>query len=191
MAVPAGGNPVWVALIDALAPLVPVAAAAYVTWKIAVWRTRESVKGEKEKDIYVRTWELRRIGYSTVLEKLGLASKFADRLYDGFTGFGGEQFYPGPEWKKYNKKMWTAWAKCQSEFRKNRLFYSTPFISSFRDLERSLPNEHDYDQESEDRLATRHAKCFQNGYEALWQIARSEFGLNSEDEQARTKAAHA
>ena len=107
MVTSAGDTSVWVALIDILGPLLTAAAVALVTWKIAVWRTRESVRIAKESDIEIRKWDLRRVGYSVVLEKLGEALRYADWLDNGHNGplANSHAFYTSDQCREYRDRM--------------------------------------------------------------------------------------
>ena len=148
---------------------------------------REAAVMQQRNEIERRVWDLRRLGYSVVLEKLSVTSKYADQIEDGFSGFGGEQFQGTPTWRKWTDNMSAAWRACESEFRKHQLVCSSRFIGEFQALRHSLPHEYEYDTESEERLAARNAECFRDGHDALWQVARSEFGLDAEGDRAAKK----
>ena len=180
----------WAAAIGGLSVLLTAALTAFATWKVAVWSTREAGRVEKQKEIDIRRWDLQRIGYSVVLEKLGEASKYAEWLDDGYNGLmaGSYRFQGSERSQEYNTKMWDAWAECKSEFGKNQLVFSTPFTTAFGECKSSLPHEYESLNDLEEELAARHAKCFGTAHAALLRIALDEFGLNSEQEQAPTKS---
>ena len=190
MVTSAGDTSVWVALIDALGPLLTAAVVALVTWKIAVWRTRESVRIGKESDMEIRIWDLRRVGYSVVVAKLGEASEYAARLDDGYNGPGANPhgFDTSDRCQEQMQKMWGAWAECKSEFGKNRLTCSEAFASRFRKIDDSLW-EINLVGDDPPGIASSVAKCFKAAHSDLLSMALEELALKSEEKGLATKPA--
>ena len=179
-----------VALITALGPPLTAVVVAVVTWKVAVWKTRESADLEIRKEIEIRNWEARKLGYAAVFGKLGDASRYADRLEDGYRGplANPLRFDESDRCRELNTKLWAAWADCTAEFTSNHFLFSERFTSAFRKMERSLPNEYDALNEPPDDLAAYQAKVFREGQAELSRIAVDEFGPSSGREPAKEGA---
>ncbi len=178
MATSVADHSIWAALITALGPLLTAVVVAVVTWKVAVWKTRESADLEIRKEIAIREWETRKEGYSVVFEKLGDASKYANRLEDGYRGpmANPQTFDASDRCRELSEKLWAAWADCTAEFTRNHFLFSERFNSAFRKMERSLPNQYDALNDLPDDLAEIQAKALREGQGELSRIALDEFG---------------
>lgn len=176
-----GDGSTWVALITAMGPLLTAVVVAFVTWKVAVWKTRESADLEIRKEIEIRNWEARKDGYSVVFGKLGDASRYAERLEDGYRGplANPNAFHASDRCRELSEKLWAAWADCTAEFTRNHFLFSQRFTSTFRKIERALPNEYDALNDAPDDLAACQAKAFREGQAELSRIAVDEFGPSS------------
>ena len=166
------------ALITALSTLLTAVVVAIVSWKVAVWKTRESADLEIRKEIEIRKWEARKAGYSVVLAKVDDASKYANRLEDGYRGplANPLEFDDSDRCRELSKKLWGAWADCGVEFAKNHFVFSERFSSAFRALERSLPDKYAALNEPPDDLAAFQANVLRQGQVQLSRIALDEFG---------------
>ena len=183
-------------VLGALIGVVGVVIGAIVTtWlggKVALSAAREGAQIQKKDHRDSRFWELRREGYGVVLYKLGEASKYADWLDNGYNnghGGGAHVFHASKRREEYEEKTSKAWAECQSVFAKSHLIFSKPFITAFRRLRSSFPDEIEVASPLE--LAAREAKCFRDGQAELLGIAQAEVGFTETEDAQGTKSCQA
>ena len=162
----------------------------FLNMKVAVTTAREVASVQQEKHRESREWELRRVGYSVVLARLGDASEYAARLDNGYNGPGAdpEGFDISDRGREHTGKMWDAWAECESEFRKNRLTCSEAFASNFREIADSLEEIYLISDPPPDEAASV-AKCFEKAHSVLLSMALEELDLKSEKEGLASKPA--
>ena len=83
--------------------------------KTAISVARETAKIKRQNKIDRRVWDLRRVGYSVVLAKLGVVSDYADWRDDGFHGplANPQAFFQSDACRTYNERMGATCAKCR------------------------------------------------------------------------------
>ncbi|MYE06160.1 MAG: hypothetical protein F4Y04_02885 [Chloroflexi bacterium] len=159
-----------------------------VSSKRAVAAARETAALNQQHEIANQVWNLRRLGYSVVVAKLGEASMHATSLDDGFQspGMSPEHFWDSDRYTKLSAEMWNAWADCRSEFEKNRLTCSDGFAERFRQIHESLS---DVELTRFDPLgrAIEVAACFRRAHSDLLSMAVAELGLKPEAEAGATE----
>ena len=183
---------VFVAAVTVLGTLLGVALGAYLNKKAAVSAAREVAQIQKKDHRESRFWELRREDYGVVLYNLAEASKYADWLDNGYNnghGGGAHVFHASERREEYEEKSSKAWAECQSVFAKSHLIFSKPFITAFRRLRSSFPDEIEVASPLE--LAGREAKCFRDGQAELLEIAQAEVGFTETEDAQGTKSCQA
>ena len=176
------------ALIGVAAVVIGAIVTTLLGGKVAVTAAREIASIEKTEHLQSRTWELRQEGYGILLYNLGEASKYADRLDDGYNSPDGHphSFHASRQREEYESRFSKAWAECQSVFAKSHLIFSKPFINAFRRLRSSLPDEIEVASPLE--LAAREAKCFRDGQAELLGIAQAEVGFTETEDAQGTKS---
>ena len=152
-------------LIYALVPGFFALAGALFMWCLK--------KGEARSE---RTWNVRKLGYSSVLAKLKEASEAADIVDRGFhgeeRGFGPHDYFGSSAHVHEEEAAAKAWASCKLEFNVNQLIVSDEFSAEFERLLESLPTNHDeYDPPEE---ASRRSVCLRRAYSDLLPLARHE-----------------
>ncbi len=162
------------AVIGGLSLVVTAGLTAVVTWRVAVWKTRESAKVARQKEIELRVWDLQRVGYSVVLRELERLSETASGIDEGYQASPREEEEPHTFGSSATSGR--TWPECQSEFAKNQLVFSKEFVEAFRALESDLENAGL--QMYPSQIAAGEAWAFQKAYGDLMRIALKDLGLD-------------
>lgn len=123
-----------------------------------------------------RTWNARKLGYTSVLAKLKEALEAADIVDHGYNsgegGFGPHDYFGSSARAQQEEAAGKAWASCQLEFSANHLIVSDEFLAHFERLLERLPT--DYEGLSPPEEAGRRAACLREAYGELLPLARRE-----------------
>jgi hypothetical protein len=122
-----------------------------------------------------RTWDVRKLCYTSVLAKLKDAAEAADVVdcgYHGEGGLGPHGYFGSSAHGQEEEAAVRAWASCLLEFNVNHLSMSDAFLARFERLLESLPtNRDEYDPPEE---ASRRAVCLRRAYRDLLPLAKHE-----------------
>lgn len=123
-----------------------------------------------------RTWDARKLAYTSVLAKLKEAAEAADIVDRGYNsgegGFGPHDYFGSSARPRQEEAAGKAWASCQLEFSINHLIVSDEFLARFELLLECLPT--DYEDLSPPEEAGRMAACLREAYGELLALARRE-----------------
>ena len=126
-----------------------------------------------------RIWDVRKLGYTSVLATLKGASEAANIVHRGFRekpGSGPHGYFGSSAHVQEEEAAAKAWASCQLEFNVNQLIVSDEFSAEFERLLESLPTNHDeYDPPEE---ASRRSACLRRAYCDLLPLAKHELCLS-------------
>ena len=97
-------------LAISLGPLLGVVVGSFLNKWTTVSVARELAGVEKQKDIATRIWELRRIGYSMLLEELMEVSKYANWIDSGYNQHA-EAFDQSDRRRTYEERVDEKWTE--------------------------------------------------------------------------------
>lgn len=173
----AGGAAASGALVETLGTLLAVVVGALLHWGFTVWAKRDAARVEKKKDIELRIWEVRRVGYSVVLRGLDQLSETAYEIAEMYQGRPPQEDERGSS--AYSATSGSTWPECQAEFARNQLVFSTEFVRAFQNLENNLKQAGL--QMDPRTIADGEARAFGKAHTDLRRIALKDLDLNESD----------